>query len=464
MSGYYGKFYDETIPETDNAMTYERAVLGQMIRNGQTVSQGLSLLSDEYFKYEQHLALFRAIRVIWGEEKDISPVKLLEYMGRSAEEKRYITDISAVPYCTVESFKDDCRLVADAYRARCAEDIIYNSGINQSGTGNETEKIKSVIERLSMLVADRDKSDFKHIKDIVSDYWDDIANGTTQKGRIDTGFAKLDAILGGIYPKDMVTIAAATSVGKTAFVLNIAKNIAKTGKKVLIYTLEMSGKQNIHRMLANLSNVRMRAVKNPEEMDKKELESVFEASGRAGKMNICIKDSGGLRVSDIKLDLASHTDADVVIIDHIGLLNAEKRSGNRTFEMSQIAIDLKSLAAWINKPVIALCQFSRDGSGEEKSDATNMYRKNKTPFSPPEPRLRWLRDSGEIEQSSSAVVMLWRLKGYEWNNKIGVKVAKNRQDTTGKFALKFKAEVMQYEDVEHDFNANEYENDSENVI
>lgn len=455
MSTLNTKYFEETIPQDENDATYERMVLGYMIKDEQTIPRGLMILSDEYFKYEIHRDMFRVIRVIWNEDKKLGLVKMLELMGADAETKLYMTNVSAnLPYTTIDDFKDYCRLVLDAYRARTAARILENSGIYSPGTGNETDKIQSAVEQLSALISNRENTGFEHIYDIVTDYWNTDINGGGQPGRIETGIPKLDKILDGIYPEDLVIIGAQTGVGKTAFVLQLAQNMAKSGKKVLLYSLEMSQKQNMQRVLANLSSIHMSDIKNVS-FENEQLRRLHSASEKTKNMNLYIKSAGGIKISDIRLDLMALNDADVIIVDHIGLLNAERRT-TRYQDMTQIAIDLKALATQVKKPIIALSQLSRAANDV----SANIFKAKKEPN---EPQLYNLRDSGEIEQSASTVILLWQLKGYEYNQKIGVKIAKNRQGGLGKFALKFKPEVMQYENVEHDFDADDRAN-TENVI
>jgi len=290
--------------------------------------------------------------------------------------------------------------------------------------------IQSTIESLAGLICDKQQRRPRNLNEILQDVYADIF-GETEDLSLTTGISALDNLLDGIEPGDLITIAAGTGVGKTAFALQVMKHMAKKGKKIMLYSQEMSDKQNAIRMLARESGVDLYKLKKSGRLDEAEVKKVEEAFNGLHKMPIEIMDLSGITVEDIRLDCVSDKDLDCIFVDHVGLMRLPKgvRASSRNDEITKLMTELRALALQIRKPVIVLSQFNREAMKK------------------PEPDLQCLRDGGEIEQSSSAVILLWRTPDYDTDGTIGVKVAKNRQGAPGKFYMKFDAPRMSFAEV-----------------
>jgi replicative DNA helicase len=291
-----------------------------------------------------------------------------------------------------------------------------------------SEEVQRAAEQLSALVQDKKQRRARKLSDVLLEINNDLFGGGPDLS-LSTGIKTLDNLLDGIEPKDLVTIAAPTGVGKTTFALKIMANMAKQGKKIMLYSQEMSDKQNAVRMIAKEASINLYKLKKPGRLDDKEIETIAETLAKLAKLPIIIKDFGGIKVDDIRLDCVKYKDLDCIFVDHVGLMKSLKKS-SRYEEVTQIMIDLRALAMDICKPIIVLSQFNRDAM--KKS----------------EPDLQCFRDSGEIETSSSSAILLWRTPNYENDHIIGVKVPKNRQGESGRFYMRFDAHVMDFVEVD----------------
>lgn len=245
-----------------------------------------------------------------------------------------------------------------------------------------------------------------------------------------SGYHSIDEATDGFEKGDLITIGARPSVGKSAFVLQMAVQMIRKGKSVAYYNLEMPQKQVKQRLVSYLSGLPLSLVKHP---------SRLNDQNRA-KFNIGVEELSklkGLYLSNDLKDIASirrdvkNKKPDVAIIDYLQLVKVGNRySGNRYAEVGEVSHALKNLAMEMNIPVIVLVQLNRVSAGKDDK----------------EPGMSEIRESGDIEQDSSVIILLWdKDTEFPRTNK-GVKVEKNRQGVGGKFEFKFNGSLMQFED------------------
>ncbi len=243
------------------------------------------------------------------------------------------------------------------------------------------------------------------------------------------GFPGIDDLLGGLEGGDMIVIGARPAVGKSAFVTQIASNLAKQGKRVGFYNLEMQEKQIYERFIAAQSGIGLtrlrRAVRflGDEERRFQEANEVLER-----QENIVIT-TGSKLVSEIRSE-SRHMGYDIIIIDYMQLLRSDKvYRGNRYAEVGAISKAIKALAMELNIPIIALSQLNRVSEARENR----------------EPVMAELREAGDIEQDASVIMLMWNLSQKDRSQK-GFKVEKQRQGETGKMVLRFNGDLMQFEE------------------
>ena len=268
-----------------------------------------------------------------------------------------------------------------------------------------------------------------HTKAFKDNMFDDFVGDYIQGfEKMLTGYKALDNIIGGFYKQESTIIAGASSMGKSAVLMNIAKNIARQNKKVLIFSLEMSKLQLFNRLLCseadvNLSKIRKRELNDD---DISCLKNAYDVNVRDLPIVIC--DKANLNLIDINAMVKEYK-PDIAFIDYLGLIKPLKAS-RKYEEVSEISRDIKLLAKENNIPVVTLCQISR------MSDD----RKNKRPT------LKDLKDSGSIENDADNVIGIYRDEYYNPDTidrgKIEIAVLKQRQGAWGSLKLNFNAPVQ----------------------
>ncbi len=257
---------------------------------------------------------------------------------------------------------------------------------------------------------------------------------------ISTGFLDLERVLNGLQRSDMIILAARPSMGKTALALNIAKNAARKGNVVAIFSLEMGAGQLAKRLLATESGVNSQRI-NRGELDYNEMEQLLLAVDRLSKLKVYIDDNGGQTILEIRSKarrLAHEVGLDLIVIDYLQLMTG-RRAENRQQEISDISRNLKTLARELDVPILALSQLSR--SVELRAEK--------------KPQLSDLRESGSLEQDADIVMFLYREEYYnrEESDKANVAeviIAKNRNGPTTAVNLYFDKETMRFENLTRD--------------
>jgi len=239
--------------------------------------------------------------------------------------------------------------------------------------------------------------------------------------RINTGFPLLDSKLKGFEAGQLVIIGARPGVGKSAFLLDIAESAARAGNETLFVSLEMSASELTERLLARRSAATM------DQLIDRDVESNWDsiaaASTRLERLPLHFWDKPAATVSKIRGAAATIQNLRLIVIDYLGLMQADRRADSRNLELGQISRDLKNLASELQIPIVAAAQLNRGVSDTER------------------PTLLSLRDSGELEQNGSKVLFLWRI---DENGTIGVSVTKNRRGRQGVVQMHFDGEHQRF--------------------
>ena len=239
--------------------------------------------------------------------------------------------------------------------------------------------------------------------------------------RINTGFPLLDSKLKGFEAGQLVIIGARPGVGKSAFLLDLAESAARAGNETLFVSLEMSASELTERLLARRSAATM------DQLIDRDVESNWDsiaaASTRLERLPLHFWDKPAATVSKIRGAAATIQNLRLIVIDYLGLMQADRRADSRNLELGQISRDLKNLASELQIPIVAAAQLNRGVSDTER------------------PTLLSLRDSGELEQNGSKVLFLWRI---DENGTIGVSVAKNRRGRQGVVQMHFDGEHQRF--------------------
>ena len=323
-------------------------------------------------------------------EKDVPPeVSSLEF----------IRDLMTAAF-TSANIKHYANIVAE--KATLRRLIRINEDIaNTCYVGKESleDILADTEKRVFDLVQRRNTGEFVPIRQIVMNAMDNIEKASHNKGNVTgvaTGFLDLDYRTAGMQPSDLILVAARPSMGKTAFVLNIAQYVAfKQAKTVAIFSLEMSKEQLVNRLFSMESKVDSQHLRTGNLSDM-EWEKLIESAGIIGKSNLIIDDTPGISISELRSKCRKYKlehNLEMIIIDYLQLMSGSGRStDSRQQEISDISRSLKALARELHVPVIALSQLSR--AVEQRPDHR--------------PMLSDLRESGAIEQDADVVMFIYR--------------------------------------------------------
>ena len=387
-----------------NNQEAEEAVIGSMLLDQEAIVLASEKLNDDDFYNTRYRVLFSAITELFQEGRPADLVTLVDKL----HEKKVSEDIgsveflsniiSAVPTSANVKYYVDIVQQKSQLREliRTTEDIAnrcYQDASNLSELMEDTER------RVFELVQGRASSEnFTPIKEIALETLESIQSAAQNSGTvtgISTGFRDLDYRTAGLQPSDLILIAARPSMGKTAFVLNIAQHIAfKLDLTVAIFSLEMSKEQLVNRLFSLQSSVDAQNLRTGQ-LNDEEWEKLIEGAGVIGRSNLYIDDTPGISVAELRSKcrkLKLEHNLSIVIIDYLQLMSGSGRSDSRQQEISDISRALKGLARELRVPVVALSQLSR--AVEQRPDHR--------------PMMSDLRESGAIEQDADVVMFIYR--------------------------------------------------------
>ena len=417
-----------------NSLEAEQSVVGSMIMDKDAIVTAMEMLLKEDFYHQQYGIIFDAMVELYSEgqpvdlvtlqnklkEKDVpKEVSSLEFVGEL---------VRAVP--TSANVKYYCNIVKENAMKRklirVTEDIE-----NECYAGKES--LESVLDKTEhdvfALLSSRTGGEYVPIRQVV-----------TVTG-IPTGFIDLDYRTAGLQPSDLVLVAARPSMGKTAFVLNIAQYVAfHENLCTAIFSLEMSKEQLVNRLFSLESRVDAQALRTGNLSDA-DWEKLVEGAGIIGDSELIIDDTPGISISELRSKCRKYKlehDLKLVIIDYLQLMTGSGRStDSRQQEISDISRSLKALARELSVPVVALSQLSR--AVEQRPDHR--------------PMLSDLRESGAIEQDADVVMFIYRDDYYNKDTELkGISeiiIAKQRNGPIGTVNLAWLPEYTKFANLEH---------------
>ncbi len=323
---------------------------------------------------------------------------------------------------TSATIKSHAKVLLNDYKARQLKSIVQK--IKPEAYDIEHQIAETIQSLESLQNGETVKS--KPLPEIVKENMDKYFRDNEEE-HLNIGFEKLDNLLGGLEGGDMIVIGARPGVGKSAFVTQIASNLARSGKRVGFYNLEMQEKQVYERFVVSQSGIGLTRLRRAKQFLGDEKERFVRANEELSKRSNIIITTGSKAMSEIRSE-SRHMGYDIIIIDYLQLLKADKTyRGNRYAEVGAISKAIKALAMELNIPIIALSQLNRVSEMREVK----------------EPTMSELREAGDIEQDASVVILLWNIS-QEDNTKKGCKVEKQRQGRLGKEILRFDGDLMRF--------------------
>ena len=422
----------------------EQSVIGSMLMDREAVMTASEILTGEDFYQRQYGIVFEAMVELFNRDEPVDLVTLQNQLRakdvpEEVSSMEFVRDIlNQVP--TSANVKYYANIVAEKSTLRKL--IRLNDEINNLCYGG-TEPMEVILEQTEKKVFDlvqrRNAGDFVPIRQVVLNAIQKIEAASRTKGNVTgiaTGFKDLDYQTSGFQPSDLILIAARPSMGKTAFVLNIAQYMAfRSDVTVAIFSLEMSKEQLVNRLLSMESGVDAQKLRNGNLTDS-DWERLVEGAEGVASSHLIIDDTPGITLAELrskcrKYKLENHLG--IVMIDYLQLMSGGGRgSDSRQQEISDISRGLKSLARELNVPVVALSQLSR---AVEKRDDKR-------------PMLSDLRESGAIEQDADVVMFIYRDDYYhkdtENKNMAEIIIAKQRNGPIGTVNLVWMPEYTRF--------------------
>lgn len=405
----------------------EKSVIGCLLMDNKELYKVYDILKPDMFHDPVLKEIYREIVKMYDIGQPANLVTITQAVESESYTRQYIGQIlkecALLPLTSAELKSYGNSIVKD-YKAETLRKILSQTQVSAAGVEYQ---IADLIQELESLKRS-EKSKSKKLSTIVGDYEDQYFR-EKKEAKLYTGFSKLDDITGGLEGGDVIVIGARPGVGKSAFTSQIILEMAKAGKRIGFYNLEMSEKQVYERLLSNQSGIRLNRIRRAIQFLGDEKERFDKANRTLEGMDILVS-SGTKSVSEIRNE-CRHQELDCIIIDYLQLVRADTRYQSRASEVGAISKAIKALAMELNVPIIALSQLNR----------TSEMRETK------EPTMGELREAGDIEQDASIIILLWNLDNEDKTRK-GLKVDKNRQGELGKIVYRFDGNEMRFQETE----------------
>ena len=421
----------------------EQSVIGSMILDRDAILVASEILTSDDFYQKQYGVIFDTMVELCNEGKPVDPITLQNRL----KEKELPPDISSMEYV-----REILQTVPTSANVKYYADIVSEKAVlrnlikaneevaNACYLQNEScdEILDEAEKKLFRALQRKDTGEYVPIQQIVLNVIDNIEKASRIKGNvtgIPTGFTDLDYKTSGLHASDLVLVAARPSMGKTAFVLNIAQRIARRGDAtVAIFSLEMSREQLVNRLLAMESHVDSQSLRTGN-LSGEDWANLVEGANVIGSSRLIIDDTPAITVAELRSKCRKYKlehDLGVIMIDYLQLMSGSGRSDSRQQEISEISRSLKALARELDVPVIALSQLSR--AVEQRPDHR--------------PMLSDLRESGAIEQDADVVMFIYRDDYYhkdtEKKDIAEIIIAKQRNGPIGTIELVWMPKYTQF--------------------
>lgn len=446
----FGKVQPQAIP-------LEEAVLGALMLDKDALVTVMDIITDKSFYDERNGLIYKAIISLFEKSHPVDLLTVTEELKKRGDLEKvggpaYLVDLTN-RVASSANIEFHARIIAQKHIQRqlikVATKIIHDA---YEDTTDVFELLDDAEQGLFEITQSNLTRQHKTMGQLTSEFMklmDELKNKKDGLTGVPTGFTKLDRLTSGWQPSDLIIVAARPAMGKTSFVLALARNAALDFKKpVAIFSLEMSGVQLVQRLVALESEIDSYKLRNGklEDYEWTQLNHTIE---RLGEVPIFIDDTPGINIFELRAKcrrLKKQHDIQLVIIDYLQLMSGtqENRNTNREQEISNISRSLKGLAKELNVPVIALSQLSRavEVRGGDKR-----------------PQLSDLRESGAIEQDADMVNFIYRPEyyhitetpdGQSLKNVAEIIIAKNRHGPTDTIKLKWIPGFAKFTDLEYD--------------
>lgn len=416
----------------------EMSVIGGILIDSKTLARIVDKVKADDFYYGELRAIYKTILNVANSGQAVDYITVLNALSASSDMPDEQNELGKL-------LVECCQIIPGLSGIEYYADIVHKSAVARSveqsllsvvtdGFDSETivEQSETLIEKLSEIISPIGCKKMRNLNEISKNLLD-YYSGKIEKieNRCDTGYPKIDSRLKGMSGGNLIILASRPKVGKTAFALSIAQNVAEMGKKVMFYSQEMLGEELCERILSKKSGISMnKLIDNSLSFDEIEkLKNSLESSNN----NMIVNDSSGITVQDIRLNCRMIKDLGLIIIDYLQLMRSNSKHDNRNQEIGAISRELKKLATDLNVPVLCLSQLNRVSNENTRPTSSE------------------LRDSGELEQNCNKLMLMWCVKRHDNLKTVGLDVALNRRGDTGATLLDFCGETMNFTELKDEY-------------
>ncbi len=434
-----------------NDFEAEQAVISSMIFDIDGIAVAYEMLKPEDFYRPEHKVIFEAIVEMYSNSQPVDVITLknkLEAMNMLSNigGYEYIVELNNI-VSTSALTKQYAEIVKEKSIRR---KILKASKDINALTFDNSQTIENIVDRAEKIIEgigdSNNLDDFSPISQILETSIENIENLYKNKSNvtgIETGFTDFDMKTSGLQKSDFILIAARPSMGKTAFVINIAQYAAlHKNVTTAIFSLEMSKEQLVNRMICTEALVDAHKLRTGD-IQADDWYKIAEAVAALSEAPIYIDDKSSITIPELRAKcrrLKKEKNLGLVVIDYLQLMNGSGKNENRQQEISNISRALKGLARELDVPVVALSQLSR--AVEQRK--------------PPKPMLSDLRESGAIEQDADLVCFLYRDEYYnpesEKRGQAEVIIAKQRNGSVGTVNLSWLGQYTKFANLERTYN------------
>ncbi len=426
----------------------EQSVIGAIIIEEKSLSLVIDIIQPEDFYFPEFKETYKSILELSSQGRAIDFVTVLNQVtangnySRGEMQKLLLQCAETTP--SISNVEHYAEIVASSHKARKLQEIGNKLAFDGITAENVNEVADEVMENLYEIISDKHKKRLQSVENVGLQVLESYKNTNKDlENRSQTGFPRLDETLKGMSAGNLIILAARPKVGKTAFALSVARNVAMTGKTVVFYSMEMESSEIYERLLSNISKIPMNTLidrrfndkKRPQTIRDEGLSRIEKETEHLKNLPLKINDKPNISVNEIRAECRMIENLGLIVIDYLQLMHSLKKCDNRNLEVGSICRDLKCLAAELGTPILCLSQLNR----------TNDEEKRPSPCD--------LRDSGEIEQTANKLIMLWctqknlNERGFVESKTVGADVALNRRGATGVTLFNFNGNYMSFKEL-----------------
>ena len=412
----------------DLLITYETGLIGSILLDGSCISRVIDLISPGDFLSSTCAAAYESALDLYTSGAPVEILTIIDGMIKRGcideDSRRFARDVMLMQASSANA-EVYAKGIRDESRMRRITSFLTSKLMTPS---DPDTLIDEVIEELSAIERGGKKGSAVTLKAALVELaqW---AMSEEETNRLETGHGRIDKILNGLYPGNLIMLAARPSIGKSAYAANLALSAAERGVVSVIFSCEMETLEIVQRYLANRASIELDDIIDKSFADDAgKLDRALKSMNEMTGLPLHIYDEPGISVADIRRTLQTIRNVGLVVIDYIQLMESVEKGETRNLEVAKISGALKRMAREFKIPIVALSQLNRS---KDEYD---------------EPGLNDLRDSGALEQDADKVMLMWKLGLPEGGDlpKIGIKIAKNRMGKLGTVVMYYKGEYMRF--------------------